>query len=48
MFQVSYDREWHGFEYIFVIVIGIFGVTHMVIQCMQGLIDAFRVFMALL
>lgn len=25
MFQVSYDREWHGFEYIFVIVIGIFG-----------------------
>ncbi|ORZ17766.1 chloride channel [Absidia repens] len=25
MFQVSYDREWHFFEYLFVIVIGIFG-----------------------
>ncbi|KAL0073735.1 chloride channel [Phycomyces blakesleeanus] len=25
MFQVSYDREWHFFEYLFVVVIGIFG-----------------------
>ncbi|ORY98910.1 chloride channel [Syncephalastrum racemosum] len=25
MFQVSYDREWHSFEYLFVIIIGIFG-----------------------
>ncbi|KAI9303843.1 chloride channel [Cunninghamella echinulata] len=25
MFQVSYDREWHFFEYTFVIIIGIFG-----------------------
>ncbi|KAI9279140.1 chloride channel [Sporodiniella umbellata] len=25
MFQVSYDRDWHFFEYIFVIVIGLFG-----------------------
>ncbi|KAG2225200.1 hypothetical protein INT45_009529 [Circinella minor] len=25
LFQVSYDREWHNFEYLFVIVIGIFG-----------------------
>ncbi|KAI9321803.1 chloride channel [Dichotomocladium elegans] len=25
MFQVSYDREWHSFEYLFVVVIGIFG-----------------------
>ncbi|KAL1935811.1 hypothetical protein VTP01DRAFT_4951 [Rhizomucor pusillus] len=25
MFQVSYDREWHSFEYLFVIFIGIFG-----------------------
>lgn len=27
MFQVSYDREWHSFEYLFVIFIGIFGVS---------------------
>ncbi|ORX61491.1 voltage gated chloride channel [Hesseltinella vesiculosa] len=25
LFQVSYDREWHFFEYVFVIVIGVFG-----------------------
>ncbi|KAI7862646.1 chloride channel [Spinellus fusiger] len=25
LFQVSYDREWHFFEYLFVVVIGIFG-----------------------
>ncbi|KAG2194553.1 chloride channel [Mucor mucedo] len=25
MFQVSYDRDWHFFEYLFVIVIGLFG-----------------------
>lgn len=27
MFQVSYDREWHFFEYLFVLVIGLFGVS---------------------
>ncbi|OBZ83999.1 hypothetical protein A0J61_07956 [Choanephora cucurbitarum] len=25
MFQVSYDREWHFFEYLFVSIIGLFG-----------------------
>ncbi|CAO3629272.1 unnamed protein product [Mucor hiemalis] len=25
MFQVSYDRDWHFFEYCFVLVIGLFG-----------------------
>ncbi|KAI9336269.1 chloride channel [Pilaira anomala] len=25
MFQVSYDRDWHFFEYLFVVVIGLFG-----------------------
>ncbi|KAI8979489.1 chloride channel [Mycotypha africana] len=25
MFQVSYDREWHFFEYLFVVFIGLFG-----------------------
>ncbi|GAN04667.1 voltage gated chloride channel [Mucor ambiguus] len=25
MFQVSYDRDWHFFEYLFVLVIGLFG-----------------------
>ncbi|KAG1413676.1 hypothetical protein G6F58_007349 [Rhizopus delemar] len=25
MFQVSYDRDWHFFEYLFVIIIGLFG-----------------------
>lgn len=28
LFQVSYDRDWHYFEIIFYIVIGIFGVSH--------------------
>lgn len=27
MFQVSYDRDWHFFEYLFVLVIGLFGVS---------------------
>ncbi|EIE83483.1 hypothetical protein RO3G_08188 [Rhizopus delemar RA 99-880] len=25
MFQVSYDRDWHFFEYLFVVIIGLFG-----------------------
>src|SRR5690606_14984178 len=25
MFQVSYDREWHFFEIVFYIIIGVFG-----------------------
>ena len=26
LFQVTYDREWHFFEIIFFVIIGIFGV----------------------
>lgn len=26
LFQVTYDRDWHFFEIIFFIVLGIFGV----------------------
>lgn len=26
LFQVTYDRDWHFFEIIFFIIIGIFGV----------------------
>jgi chloride channel 3/4/5 len=26
MFQVTYDRDWHFFEIIFFVVLGIFGV----------------------
>jgi hypothetical protein len=28
MFQVTYDRDWHFFEYFFTIIIGIFGVSY--------------------
>lgn len=31
MFQVSYDRDWHFFEYSFVLVIGLFGVSKNII-----------------
>lgn len=27
LFQVTYDRDWHFFEIIFFIIIGIFGVS---------------------
>jgi len=27
MFQVSYDRDWHFFEIIFFVLLGIFGVS---------------------
>jgi chloride channel 3/4/5 len=27
LFQVTYDRDWHFFEIIFFVVLGIFGVT---------------------
>lgn len=26
LFQVTYDRDWHFFEIIFFVIIGIFGV----------------------
>lgn len=32
MFQVSYDRDWHFFEYLFVLVIGLFGVSIFVLH----------------
>jgi chloride channel 3/4/5 len=33
MFQVTYDREWHFFEYFFAIIIGIFGVSNLCHVC---------------
>ncbi len=27
LFQVTYDRDWHFFEIIFFVVLGIFGVS---------------------
>ena len=27
LFQVTYDRDWHFFEIIFFIILGIFGVS---------------------
>jgi hypothetical protein len=28
LFQITYDRDWHFFEIIFFIVLGIFGVRY--------------------
>lgn len=27
LFQVTYDRDWHFFEIIFFVILGIFGVS---------------------
>lgn len=27
LFQVTYDRDWHFFEIIFFVIIGVFGVS---------------------
>jgi chloride channel 3/4/5 len=29
LFQVTYDRDWHFFEIIFFVILGIFGVCFM-------------------
>jgi len=29
LFQVTYDRDWHFFEIIFFVILGIFGVCSM-------------------
>jgi chloride channel 3/4/5 len=47
LFQVTYDRDWHFFEIVFFVIIGIFGVSisqksHNFILCItQGLYGAF-------
>ena len=52
LFQVTYDREWHFFEIIFFVIIGIFGVCFYLRGCilfartlafLQGLYGAFVV-----
>lgn len=47
MFQVSYDREWHFFEYLFVVIIGLFGVSTLVC-CDRRLSRVIRGYMVLL
>jgi chloride channel 3/4/5 len=52
MFQVTYDRDWHFFEYFFTVIIGIFGVSkamyasmtyhNNLIVCSVGVIWRFR------
>jgi hypothetical protein len=48
LFQVTYDRDWHFFEIMFFVVLGIFGVRipHAHILAPVRLIEACRVFMA--
>jgi|SRR5882762_1206765 len=31
LFQVTYDRDWHFFEIIFFVILGIFGVSWLVL-----------------
>lgn len=54
MFQVTYDREWHFFEIIFFIILGIFGVRNcyifisfFVISLINFFLNKFRVYMVL-
>lgn len=30
LFQVTYDRDWHFFEILFFIVLGVFGVSFLI------------------
>ena len=48
LFQVTYDRDWHFFEIIFFVILGIFGVIfyYVIIFCLihkQGLYGAFMI-----
>lgn len=36
LFQVTYDRDWHFFEIIFFIIIGIFGVSYLLFIYSEG------------
>jgi chloride channel 3/4/5 len=47
LFQVTYDRDWHFFEIVFFVIIGIFGVSisqrshNFILSVTQGLYGAF-------
>ena len=47
LFQVTYDRDWHFFEIVFFVIIGIFGVGisqrfhNFILSVTQGLYGAF-------
>lgn len=37
LFQVTYDRDWHFFEIIFFIILGIFGVRFLLFPVCSGI-----------
>ena len=41
LFQVTYDRDWHFFEIIFFVVLGIFGVSP---HCCEHTVDVHELF----
>ena len=38
LFQVTYDRDWHYFEIMFFIIIGIFGVRIWILELLLHLL----------
>jgi chloride channel 3/4/5 len=44
LFQVTYDRDWHFFEILFFVVLGIFGVSLFLIVMVLNLLTFRRVF----
>ncbi len=45
LFQVTYDRDWHFFEIVFFIIIGIFGVRVPVVRTSTSSWNCCRVYM---
>ena len=45
LFQVTYDRDWHFFEIIFFVILGIFGVSKASFGLMLSINDSCRDFM---
>ena len=45
LFQVTYDRDWHFFEIIFFVILGIFGVSRASFGLMLPINSSCRDFM---
>lgn len=41
LFQITYDRDWHFFEVMFFVILGIFGVRNVFQDYYQDLINPF-------
>ena len=49
LFQVTYDRDWHFFEVIFFVILGVFGVRAFeqnIERCLLGLRDSMELLLS--